>query len=534
MPAAVARLLAGRWIYERVGYDKRRMEFCPNGLIGEGAAAMEVFWNLRRVDGVLSLDIQSPAGLTCRLTPGPDGGWGGRWEEFERMPIELRPLPSPEAIGPAGVTEAVGRLTGTPHLYRRAGFDTRPMEFLSNGEIGTGRGGLETQWRVYRNDGRQNGASQNDGSQIDGDVLLEIGTEAGLTCRLKLGDGGIWRGRWESFGRMPVEVYPRFDPPEAVDAIDVVYTWVDGEASAALLQQTLRGESRPLLPGAATLNRYRSIGELRFSLRSLHLYAPWVRRVFLVTNGTIPPWLNTGCPKLRVVHHAEIFENPGAAPNFNSHAIELNLHRIPGLAPAFLYFNDDLFLGQPVGRDDFLSADGVQSIFFADWDIPREKTDQAHDRAYVFTLQLLDRVYGARPRKMLAHTPQLYRVDVLEEICRRWKAEIEATSANRFRTANDAVLRILYAYFLLESPVPRWTARRVVLAQGKEYAFAPISANHAYTRQGLSRAARDRPKFICLNDEIANAAESSVAIFDEVLEFLSRQYPDPSPFERDA
>ena len=55
-------------------------------------------------------------------------------------------------------------------------------------------------------------------------------------------------------------------------------------------------------------------------------------------------------------------------------------------------------------------------------DIPRAKTEQAHDRAYGFTLGLLDRAYGARPRKMLAHAPQLYRVDVIEEICRRWNS----------------------------------------------------------------------------------------------------------------
>ena len=71
-----------------------------------------------------------------------------------------------------------------------------------------------------------------------------------------------------------------------------------------------------------------------------------------------------------------------ALPTFNSHAIELNLHRIPGLAPAFLYFNDDFFLGQRAFPDDFLSAEEVQTIFFADWDIPAAKTEQAHDQAY--------------------------------------------------------------------------------------------------------------------------------------------------------
>ena len=89
-------------------------------------------------------------------------------------------------------------------------------------------------------------------------------------------------------------------------------------------------ERAPILPGAATRNRYRSIDELSFSLRSLHAYAPWVERVFLVTDGSIPCWLNLECPKLRVVTHAEIFEKTDALPTFNSHAIELNLHRNSG------------------------------------------------------------------------------------------------------------------------------------------------------------------------------------------------------------
>jgi hypothetical protein len=417
---------------------------------------------------------------------------------------------------PSRVTEAVDRLTGTRHLYRRTGFDARPMEFRSDGGIGAGSGRLESQWCIH---------------QDQDDVFLDIGNAAGLTCRLTLGEGGVWRGRWENFERMPVEVYPQPDPPSAVHGIDVVYTWVDGATSAPVLRALLDAGSTPVLPGAATHNRYRSIGELRFSLRSLHVYAPWVQRVFLVTNGDIPPWINLDCPKLRLVTHPEIFENASALPTFNSHAIELNLHRIPGIGPAFLYFNDDLFLGQPVRHEDFLSADDIQNIFFTDWDIPCTKTEQAHDRAYGFTLGLLDRAYGARPRRMLAHVPQLYRVDVLEEICRRWKVEVENTTGNRFRNGDDAVLRILYAYYLLESPVPRWAARKVILPQGRDYVFVPISTNHAHTRQGLSKAVQGRPKFLCLNDEIAGDGECSAGVFEDVCEFLSGQYPWPSPFE---
>ena len=421
--------------------------------------------------------------------------------------------------GARRVTEARDLLTGMRHLYRRAGYDARPMEFRPDGRIGAGSDRLEMQWRVY---------------ESASDVFLEIGNAAAVTCRLILGEGGVWRGRWERFEQMPVEVYPQPHIPPAVDALDVVYTWVDGAASAPILRALLDAERASLLPGAATENRYRSIDELRFSLRSLHLYAPWVRRIFLVTNGEVPAWLNRDCPKLRLVTHAEIFADASALPTFNSHAIELNLHRIPGLGPAFLYFNDDLFLGQPVRPDDFLSADGVQSIFFTDWDIPRAKTEQAHDQAYRFTLWLLDRDYGARPRRMLAHVPQLYRVDVLEEICRRWKEEVANTCGNRFRTGDDVVLRILYAYYLLESPLPRWPARRVILPQGKDYVFAAISPNYAYTRQGLNRATGGRPKYLCLNDEIPGDAASSARVFEKVHEFLAAQYPWPSPYEREG
>ena len=415
------------------------------------------------------------------------------------------------------MNRAVHQLTATLHFYRRLGHDARPMEFQPNGFIGLGSARLESEWRIQ---------------ELDGDIYLDIRSAAESTCRLKLEEDGIWRGRWQRFEQMPVEVYPQPAAAPLTGEIDVVYTWVDGDDAAPALRALLDLESQPVLTGAATANRFRSLGELKYSLRSLHAYAPWVRQVFLVTDGKVPSWLNPDCPKLRLVSHVEIFENSGDLPTFNSHAIELNLHRIPGLGPAFLYFNDDFFLGQPVCTDDFLSPDGVQSIFFADWDIPRGKTEQAHDRAYEFTLQLLDRAYGARPRKMLAHVPQLYRVDVLERICQRWQSEVNATYQNRFRSGCDVVLRILYAYYLLESPAPDWAARSVTLPQGKSYVFAPISTNETQTRQALGRAAKDRPKFLCLNDEILREGEAFKSTFDQVRHFLAEQYRSPSPFER--
>lgn len=43
--------------------------------------------------------------------------------------------------------------------------------------------------------------------------------------------------------------------------------------------------------------------ELKYSLRSLQKHAPWVRRVFVVTNGQIPSWLNLDNPRITIVTH---------------------------------------------------------------------------------------------------------------------------------------------------------------------------------------------------------------------------------------
>ncbi|CAM9860955.1 unnamed protein product, partial [Phaeothamnion confervicola] len=127
--------------------------------------------------------------------------------------------------------------------------------------------------------------------------------------------------------------------------------------------------------------RFRDSNELLYSLRSLHRYAPWVRRVFLVTNGQLPRWLDAAHPRLTVVTHAEIFPEGGSGgsgdssygssvlPVFSSAAIEAHLHRIPGLAEHFVYFNDDVMLGADTWPEDFLLPSGIQRLYTS-WAVP--------------------------------------------------------------------------------------------------------------------------------------------------------------------
>ena len=82
-------------------------------------------------------------------------------------------------------------------------------------------------------------------------------------------------------------------------------------------------------------NRYADNDQLRYSIRSLEKFAPWVRQIFIVTNGQIPHWLDLDS-KAVVVEHKEIFDNPDDLPTFSSPAIEANIHKIEGLSDKFL------------------------------------------------------------------------------------------------------------------------------------------------------------------------------------------------------
>lgn len=93
--------------------------------------------------------------------------------------------------------------------------------------------------------------------------------------------------------------------------------------------------------------------EFQFSLRSLEKFAPWVRHIFLVTNGQIPDWLNVDTPYLTVIPHDQIYTNKSHLPTFSSPSIETHLHSIEGLSQHFIYFNDDVMLGNYVYPDDF-------------------------------------------------------------------------------------------------------------------------------------------------------------------------------------
>jgi hypothetical protein len=235
------------------------------------------------------------------------------------------------------------------------------------------------------------------------------------------------------------------------EPIDAVYTWVDGSDPIwrARLDQWSRDstDTAASTTAGAAESLYTSRDELRYSLRSLWLHAGWIRRVFIVTAGQVPDWLVQD-DRLTIVDHSEIFPSDWL-PTFNSHAIEVRLHHIDGLAEHFLYFNDDVFVGRPLAPDSFFTANGLPFFFEAEARVPMPGADGARlpvNTAALNGQRLIAEAFGRVVDRKLHHAPHPLRRSVLSEIEGRFPDVIEMTGRSRFRTSTDLSVASAFAH----------------------------------------------------------------------------------------
>jgi len=123
--------------------------------------------------------------------------------------------------------------------------------------------------------------------------------------------------------------------------IDIVIPWVSGEDPA--WREQYRASVSDRYPSGNTGSiRFENWGNLHLLFRAIETFMPWFHKIFLVTCGEVPAFLDPQHPKLRIVSHREYIPAE-YLPTFNSNTIEMNLHRIEDLGDNFILFNDDLF-----------------------------------------------------------------------------------------------------------------------------------------------------------------------------------------------
>lgn len=133
------------------------------------------------------------------------------------------------------------------------------------------------------------------------------------------------------------------------EKIDFVIPWVDGNDFEWKRDLNKYEPNNKLLN---TEDRYREWDNLQFIFRSFEKCTPWVNKIYFITYGHLPKWLNINHEKLVIIKHNDYLEQK-CLPTFSSHPLEINLHKIKGLSEKFVYFNDDLFILKPLKKDEF-------------------------------------------------------------------------------------------------------------------------------------------------------------------------------------
>ncbi|MFI6448468.1 Stealth CR1 domain-containing protein [Kitasatospora sp. NPDC050543] len=310
--------------------------------------------------------------------------------------------------------------------------------------------------------------------------------------------------------------------------IDAVYTWVDDtdprwrERRARRAAHAGAGAAGP---GHGTEEqRFRNRDELRYSLRSLAMYAPWIRHVFLVTDDQVPAWLDTAHPGLTLVSHRELFGDPDLLPVFNSRAIESQLHRIEGLGEHFVYFNDDMFLGREVGPGFFFQSNGAARLFQDDI-IPPDPTRPEDDSYIAGQKNTRDAVagrYGRCPTRTFSHAPRSAHRSLLRQNARDFAPELRRTAAEAFRSLRSLSPLTLYGY-------TAYLAGRAVFADADEV-FVDIGDPQSLRRLPELIAERG-PAVFCLNDVTAGLIDPADQE-SAVRTFLTARFPVAGPFEK--
>lgn len=332
------------------------------------------------------------------------------------------------------------------------------------------------------------------------------------------------------------------------DKIDIVLTWVDGN-DPAWRESFEYYASKETDAVQTDASRFREWDTLRYWFRGIEKFAPWANRVFFVTCGHYPEWLDKDHPKLTLVKHADFIPSE-YLPTFNSNVIEFWFHRIAGLSERFVYFNDDTFLLGPVTPDRFfrnglpcdfggMTVNIHDGVFGTSVMLARTLINEHFNKKEV-VLEHPSKWFNARyplhsflnlllltfrkakfPGFVNPHLPQGYLKSVYDAVWASCTEDLIRTSRSRFRKYGDIAIWLTRYWQLASNLFSPYNVYR----DGKYYLMEDGNIGEI-----VRCISRQEKKVVCLNDNAAlsdfeTSKRSILKAFDLIL-------PERSGFEK--
>ena len=331
-----------------------------------------------------------------------------------------------------------------------------------------------------------------------------------------------------------------------IKKIDAVFTWVDGNDIDWMSRKSNFLHDKPEKLQNKKVNskgRFFDNDELKYSLRSIYQFAPWINNIYIVTDNQTPKWLNIDHPQINIVDHKEIFDSKDL-PSYNSMAIEMNLHKINGLNNFFLSFNDDFFIGRMTSPGDFFQ-NGKPKLFsgkkrFTLEQLSKRKSGNEYFHANNNARMLIYNKYNFFPDFNLRHGIKVLDKKTLNDLEKVFYRDFENTRGSNFRTKKDVWPIALYSFYLvaqgLNEPYYLAPLRKNLLRynlnflrKGRDYTYLPLTTcSLKKIKSKLNAIKKYKPLMFCINDG-PNVIDQKRILTKN---FLHEYFPDKSIYEK--
>ena len=328
--------------------------------------------------------------------------------------------------------------------------------------------------------------------------------------------------------------------------IDFVITWVNMNDPEWQNEFSKYSADRNNTKNGVSKARFRDYGFLKYWFRGVEKFAPWVRKIHFVTSGQKPDWLDESNPKIHLVSHKD-FIPAEFLPTYNSVVIERYMYRIPGLAEHFVYFNDDFYIINRIGKERFfrngLPCDIAVFDYNPSWsqwyvriknnvrlinrhfdkkEVMRRWHDKWFHESYGTKARwnYLLRFYGKFITLRVPHNAQPYLRQTFEEVWAAEGEELTRTSANRFRALDDYTPELFRIWQICRGNFEPYNTYR-------DTKMFPLMVK---SKRAIKAIREQSYSLVCLNDNVhirnyETVMENLKAAFESIL-------PEKSSFER--
>ena len=311
--------------------------------------------------------------------------------------------------------------------------------------------------------------------------------------------------------------------------IDFVITWVDMNDPKWQADFSKYSGRKENTKNGVSEARFRDNGFLRYWFRGVEKFAPWVRRIHFVTSGQKPEWLDESNPKINLVNHKDYIPEE-FLPTYNSVVIERYIHRIPGLADHFVYFNDDFYIINTIAPTRFfrngMPCDIAAFLYNPSWSqwYKRIKNNLKIINRHFDKREVMrrdrDKRYGKFITLRTPHNAQPYLKSTFEEVWAVAGKELTETSVNRFRALNDLTPELFRT----------WQICRGNFEPYNTYSDTKMFPLMVRPRQAVRAIYNQSYSLICLNDNV------HIRNYDRVMADIRAAFesilPEKSGFER--